>query len=102
MNKKRPLAMLMSTILVTGSLSFGAFAAEREKEGTIVGIDKDAMLFVVRGSEGDQWTVSWATGTKPRGDLEAPQLRLFEQVRFDYTERGGVNWLTDLDSTNHR
>jgi hypothetical protein len=101
MKKKRPLAVLMSAFLVLGSVSFG-FADDPGKEGTVVGIDKDAMLFVVRGSDGDQWTVSWATGTKPRGDMEGPQLRMYERVRFDYTERGGVNWLTDLEHDESR
>ena len=98
MKRKQPLAWLLSTLLLAGSMSFVAVAAdEAVKEGTVVGIDKDAKLFVVRGSEGDQWTVSWATGTDPRGDLEGSDLRMFDRVRFDYTERDGVNWLTDLE-----
>jgi|SRR5215510_2179608 len=101
MNRKA-VAGMMCALLVSGLLGSAALADERIKEGTVVGIDKDFMLFVVRGAEGDQWTVSWATGTKPRGNLEASQLSLFERVRFDYTERGGVNRLTELERNDSR
>ena len=97
MKNKLPLALLVSTLLVVGSLSFVFAEHEKAKEGTVVGIDKKAMTFVVRGDQGDQWTLYWAEGTKLQGDLKVEELTEGLRVRFEYEERSGKNWVTKLD-----
>jgi hypothetical protein len=98
MKKRQPLALLVCAVLAVGSLSFVAFADhDKAKEGTVVGIDKKAMTFVVRGDEGDQWTLYWSEDTKLRGDLKVEELAEGLRVRFDYEERDGKNWVTKLE-----
>jgi hypothetical protein len=99
MNRKVVVRVLCA-LLALGSLAPMALADDRGREGTVVGIDKDAMLFIVRSGDGDQWTVTWATGSDPLGDLDAKELRLFDRIRFGYREREGVNWLTELDRSS--
>ena len=93
--RNRARAFLLCALLVAGSLGSAALAAGQPKEAWVVGTDDRYMAMVVRGENGDQWTVYW-TVSRIRGDLAASDLAFGDRIRFDYVERGGRLMLTEL------
>jgi len=97
--KLRTLALLacaLGLVLTVGAL---AMAGDRPHEGKIVSIDKDGMSMVVQGEKNDQWTLYWTESTKLKGDLTIEEVKAGDEVHFDYAEKDGKMWLTELHRT---
>src|ERR1700747_1504593 len=93
-------------IIVTASLVFllgaAALYADRERahEGKIIRIDRDARVLTVQGEKGDQWDLYWTETTKLKGDVTVEELKEGDTVHFDYVDRDGRMWLTELHRTH--
>jgi hypothetical protein len=97
MNKKRIAALVCAfALLVAGSF---AFADDRPHDGKIISIDKQAMSMVVQGEKNDQWTLYWTETSKLKGDVTIPELKVGDKVHFEYAEKDGKMWLTELKRT---
>ena len=84
-------------------LSFGGpvFAGDdRPKEGKVITLDTEAMVLTVQGDKNDQWTLYWTETTKLKGDLTVPEMKVGDKIKFDYTEKDGKMWLTELKRTD--
>lgn len=97
--KPRKLAILMCVLSVVLSVGTLAIADDRPHEGKIISIDKAAMTMSVQGEKDDQWTLHWTESTKLDGDLTIEEIKVGDEVEFDYTEKDGKKWLTKLDRT---
>ena len=94
------IAMLaLSLLLGLGGLGL-ATADDRPHEGKVIKIDKDLMMLSVQGEKDDQWTLYWTETTKLKGDLTVEEVKVGDKVHFDYTEKDGKMWLTELKRTD--
>ena len=50
----------------------------------------------VQGEKDDQWTLYWNESTQLDQDLTVEELQVGDQVSFDFTEKDGKKWLTEL------
>ena len=82
------------------ALCVSARAKDRPHEGEIVNVDPTAMVMTVQGEEGDQWTLYWTETTKLKGDVTATELKPGDSVHFDYVEKDGKMWVTELRRTH--
>ncbi len=94
-------------------LATTGYADKRPHEGKIVRIETveksvDAggqtvsnveRSMVVQGEKGDQWTLYWDDTTKFKNGLLPTQLREGDQVHFDFVEKNGKMWVTELRRT---
>lgn len=76
-----------------------ATAERRPHEGKIVRIDPDQKLLVVAGEKNDEWNLYWTETTKMKG-VTVPELSVGDSVHFDYTEKDGKMWVTELRRTH--
>jgi Cu/Ag efflux protein CusF len=83
-------------ILVVSSASYADRAAH---EGKIIAVDTSAMMMTVQAEKGDQWTLYWTETTKLKNGLTFGELRNGDKVHFDYIERDGRMWITELRRT---
>ena len=97
-------------ILWTASATY---ASDRPHEGKVVRVqtvEKSASTegetvksveqsMVVKGEKGDEWTLYWDNTTKFKHDIEPSELREGDHVHFDYVEKNGKMWLTELRRT---
>jgi Cu/Ag efflux protein CusF len=91
------LMFVLSLLLAVGGL---AIADDRPHEGKVVKIDKDAMVLTVQGEKDDQWTLSWTETTKLKGDLTVEELKVGDKIHFEYVEKDGKMWLSELRRTD--
>ena len=82
------------------ALSVSVWAKEKPHEGKIVNVDPTAMVMTVQGEHGDQWTLYWTETTKLKGDVAATELKAGDSVHFDYIEKDGKMWVTELRRTH--
>jgi hypothetical protein len=75
-------------------------ADDRPDEGKITAIDFDQRMMVVQGDNGDQWMLYWTETTKLKHDLTVSELKPGDTVHFDYVEREGKKFLTELHRTH--
>jgi Cu/Ag efflux protein CusF len=73
---------------------------DRPHEGKITRIDRDARVLTVQGEKGDQWDLYWTETTKLKGDVTIEELHEGDSVHFDYVDRDGRMWLTELHRTH--
>jgi len=76
-----------------------AYAGDRPHEGKITRIDPDVRVMTIQGENGDQWDLYWTETTKLKGDVTVQELREGDSVHFDYVERDGKKWVTELRRT---
>ncbi len=81
------------------ALASAAFAERRPHEGKIVRIDTDQKMLVVSGEKNDEWNLYWTETTKMK-DVTVPELKVGDSIHFDYTEKDGKMWLTELRRTH--
>ncbi|MEO8430762.1 MAG: hypothetical protein ABI592_04575 [Acidobacteriota bacterium] len=81
------------------ALSSAALADRRPHEGKIVRVDADQRSLVVAGEHNDEWTLYWTETTKMK-DVTAPELQVGDSVHFDYVEKDGKMWITELRRTH--
>ena len=94
-------------------LATASYAEKRAHEGKVVRIETveksvDAggqtvsnvqRSMVVQGERGDQWTLFWDDTTKFKNGLLPTQLREGDKIHFDFIEKDGKMWLTELRRT---
>jgi Cu/Ag efflux protein CusF len=98
--KLRKFAILMfalSFLLGVGGL---ATADDRPHEGKVIKLDKELMVLSVQGDKDDQWTLYWTETTKLKGDLTVEELKVGDKIHFEYVEKDGKMWLSELDRTD--
>ena len=98
MQKRLTMALSLSFVALLVMAS-AAYAERRPHEGKIVRIDQDAKTLTVAGENNDEWTLSWTETTKLKG-VTVPELQVGDSVHFDYTEKDGKMWLTELRRTH--
>jgi Cu/Ag efflux protein CusF len=96
---KRVLGISAVLLLV---LSAAAYADRRPHEGKIVKIDPDAKVMTIQGEKGDQWDLYWTETTKLKSELTFADLREGDSVHFDFVERDGRMYVTEMRRTHKR
>jgi hypothetical protein len=92
------LMLALSLLLGVGGLAIAD--DERPHEGKVIRIDKDVMMLSVQGDKDDQWTLYWTETTKLKGDLTIEEVKVGDKVHFEYMEKDGKMWLTELRRTD--
>ncbi|HEY1249919.1 MAG TPA: hypothetical protein VGH97_01935 [Thermoanaerobaculia bacterium] len=95
---KTKLSLLATAFLLSCAVSL--LANDRPHEGKITSIDPDQRVMVVQGEEGDQWILYWTETTKLKSDLTVAELKQGDSVHFDFVEREGKKFLTELRRTH--
>jgi hypothetical protein len=95
---KTKISALAAVLLFASSLSL--LADRRPHEGKITKIDADLKMMVVQGEKGDEWTLYWNESTKLKSGLTVPELRQGDSVHFDFVDKDGKMWLTELSRTH--
>jgi len=90
------LALSFAALLV---LSAAAVSEKRPHEGKIVRLDPDSKMMTVAGEKNDEWTLYWTETTKLK-DVTVPELKVGDSIHFDYAEKDGKMWLTELRRTH--
>jgi hypothetical protein len=95
----RTLQTLVAALFAFATLVSVAQAERRPHEGKIVKLDSEAKMMTVAGEKNDEWTLYWTETTKLKG-VTAPELAVGDSVHFDYVEKDGKMWLTELRRTH--
>jgi len=95
---KVKVSLLATALLLATSLSL--LADKRPHEGKITSIDPEQRMMVVQGEKGDQWILYWTETTKLKDGLAVVELKQGDKVHFDFVEREGKMWLTELRRTH--
>jgi hypothetical protein len=95
---KKALAITITAVAIL-LVSSAAYAEKRPHEGKIVSIDSAAMTMVVQGEKGDQWNLYWTETTKLKNGLTFGELKSGDKIHFDYLEKDGRMWVTELRRT---
>ena len=80
-------------------LCAAAYAEQRPHEGKITRIDMDSKALTVQGEKGDQWSLYWTDTTKLKNGLTLNELREGDSIHFDYVDKDGKMWVTELRRT---
>jgi hypothetical protein len=72
-------------------------ARRRKREGKITRIDQSAQVLSVQGEKGDQWDVYLTETTKFEHGLTLAELKIGDQIEFEYVERDGKVWATEIE-----
>lgn len=92
--------ILASMAVLLLALCVNASAKDRPHEGKVVSIDSSAQSMVIQGEDGDQWTVYWTETTKLKNELTMTELKAGDSVHFDYVEKDGKMFVTELRRTH--
>jgi Cu/Ag efflux protein CusF len=95
--RKKVLVSIATLLLVVAA---AAYADKRPHEGKIARVDMDGKVLVVQGEEGDQWQLYWTETTKLKGDVLVTELKPGDSIHFDYIEKDGKMWVTELRRTH--
>ena len=108
------LLILSAAVVAILLMSSPGYAENRPHEGKIVSIqtveksmeapggEKLANVersMVVQGEKGDQWTLYWDDTTKFKSGLAPNELRQGDQIHFDFVQKDGKMWVTELRRT---
>ncbi len=110
MRKALGISVAAAAILL---LATASYADKRPHEGKVVRVETveksaDAggqtvssvqRSMVVQGEKGDQWTLYWDDTTKFKKGLLPTQLREGDKIHFDFIEKDGKMWVTELRRT---
>lgn len=77
-----------------------AYADDRPDEGRITRVVPDAHLITVQVENGDQVDFQWNETTKMEGKAVMAQLKPGDEIHFEYVEREGVKFLTEIKRTS--
>ncbi len=77
-----------------------ALANKRPHEGKVTDIDRTAQTITVQGEHGDSWTMGWDDTTKMKHNLTFQELQVGDSVHFDYVEKDGRMWVTEIRRTH--
>ena len=95
---KRVLATA-SIVLLLVVASVAVAGGDHSRAGKITDIDQTAQMLTVQGEKGDQWTLYWTETTKLKDDLTVQELKVGDTVHFDFVEKDGKKWVTELRRT---
>lgn len=95
---KKVLATASASLLVL-LVAASAYAEKRPHEGKITRIDQTAMMLTIQGEKGDSWDVYWTETTKLKHHLTFAELHEGDSVHFDFVEKEGKKWITELRRT---
>jgi Cu/Ag efflux protein CusF len=98
MHKRTNVAIALSFVALM-ALASAAVAERRPHEGKVVRVDPDQRALVVSGEKNDEWTLYWTETTKWK-DVTVPEIQVGDSVHFDYTEKDGKMWVTELRRTH--
>jgi Cu/Ag efflux protein CusF len=96
---KRVLATASFALLFVLVSAAAVASKDRPHEGKIIAVDQTAQMITVQGEKGDQWTLYWTETTKMKDELTTQELRVGDSVHFDYVEKDGKMWVTELRRT---
>jgi Cu/Ag efflux protein CusF len=99
MNLKNFSVLMLALALILTLGGVATAADDRPHEGKIISVDKEAMVLSVQGDKDDQWTLSWTETTKLKGDLTIQEVKVGDKVHFEFVEKDGKKWLTELKRT---
>ena len=88
--------MLAVALLVASA----AYAAKRPHEGKITNVDAVAKVMTVQGEHGDSWTFNVSETTKMKNKLTLEELQQGDSIHFDFIEKDGQKWLTEIRRTS--
>ena len=91
-----PAAAFLALLVLSGA---PAIADDRPDEGRITRIVPEARMLVVQDEDGDQFDLMWNETTKLEGDATLAQLKPGDYIHFEYVEREGVKFLTEIKRT---
>ena len=100
MNLKNFSVLMLALALI---LTFGGAASagdDRPHEGKVVSVDNDGMVLTIQGEKNDTWTLYWTETTKLKGDLAIQEVKVGDKVHFEFAEKDGKMWLTELKRTD--
>ena len=92
--------LVVSAALLVFLVAASAYAAGRPHEGKITQIDQSAMMLTVQGEKGDSWELYLTETTKLKNKLTFGELREGDSVHFDFIEKDGKKWVTELRRTH--
>lgn len=109
---KKILSVSIAAVVIL-LMSSAGYAEKRPHEGKIVSIqtvEKSVEVqgekvgnvdrsMVVQGEKGDQWTLFWDDTTKFKSGLTPNELRQGDKIHFDFIEKDGKMWVTELRRT---
>src|SRR4026208_1930167 len=99
--KPRKLSVLILALSLVLGLGALAIADDnRPHEGKAINIDRAVTVLEVQGDKDDQWTLYWTESTKLKGDLTVQEVKVGDKVHFEYMEKDGKKWLTELKRTD--
>ena len=90
-------AALVALLAVAGA---PAYADDRPDEGRVVRVVADARLITVQDEDGDQFDLMWNESTKMEGNATFAQLKPGDYVHFEYVEKEGQKFLTEIKRTS--
>jgi Cu/Ag efflux protein CusF len=93
---KKALAVSLMALLC---LSAAAYAHSRAHEGKITSIDLDQKTIAVQGEHDRNWTIFWTETTKVEG-AKIEDLKVGDSIHFDYQEKDGKMWATEIRRTH--
>lgn len=95
---KAKLSVLVAALFLVSAVALLA-EKDRPHEGKVIRIDQDAKMLVVQGEKGDQWSLYWTETTKLKDGLTFADLKVGDSVHFDYMEKEGKMFLSELHRT---
>jgi Cu/Ag efflux protein CusF len=87
---------LAVAVLITAA----ANADKRPHEGKVVRVDPVAKVITVQGEKGDTWNLNVSETTKLKNNLVLEELQPGDEVHFDYVEKEGLMYATELRRTH--
>jgi Cu/Ag efflux protein CusF len=81
-------------------MAVSAYADKRPHEGKITRIDQGSMVMTIQGEKGDSWDFFWTETTKLKHNLTFAELKAGDTVHFDFVEKDGKRFFTELRRTN--
>jgi len=95
----RKTSTVMAALFVFATVFSIALAEKRPHEGKVVRIDPDQKMLVVAGEHNDEWSLYWTETTKFKS-VTVPELSVGDSVHFDYADKDGKMWVTELRRTH--
>jgi len=81
-------------------VSAAALAERRPHEGKITNIDMTSRVLAVQEENGDQVTLTWDDTTKWKDNLTAQELRVGDSIHFDFVDKQGQKFATEIHRTH--
>jgi Cu/Ag efflux protein CusF len=91
---KTAMRLFLALALLVAS---AAYAEKRPREGKVVRIAPEARIIMVQGEKGDTWDLHVTETTKMKGKVVFEELHVGDEVEFEYVEREGQMFLTELE-----